>query len=85
MVMVSVRKTYSEVMKDAVNITGNAMAPKHASYEPDNSKQSINSTFIDRSFYECCQTEGVPILCRPLCNIQAMISDQTKPYMYTLC
>lgn len=43
------------------------------------------SNFVDRSFYECCQTEGVPILCRPLCSLNAMISDQTKPYMYTLC
>lgn len=66
MVMVSVRKTYADVLKATTMGSG-------------------NTSITDRSFYECCQTEGVPILCRPLCNLNAMISDQTKPYMYTLC
>lgn len=109
MVMVSVRKTYAEVVRGGGvvsgsasphNITGNERdgvasssasrgpAARGSAYVPadEGSGQSTNqSTFADRSFYECCQTEGVPILCRPLCNLNAMISDQTKPYMYTLC
>lgn len=93
MVMVSVRKTYAEVLKGnglkPNNITGNeepAGARAQTSESRRGSSESpSNSTFTDRSFYECCQTEGVPILCRPLCNLNAMISDQTKPYMYTLC
>ena len=80
--MVSVRKSYAEVLKNTMksNITGND-EPKRAyvAEKISDSNQSSNN-LTDRSFFECCQTEGVPILCRQLCNLNAMINDQTKPY-----
>lgn len=89
MVMVSVKRTFADILKGLrANITEPSSTPARG-YIPDKPTTTTTTTaannFTDKSFYECCQTEGVPILCRPLCSLNAMISDQTKPYMYTLC
>nr|XP_046912345.1 Ig-like and fibronectin type-III domain-containing protein 1 isoform X1 [Dermatophagoides farinae] len=116
MVMVSVRKTYVDNIRNMDHYNNNNHTDSSSSsslsmqqppsstisirgsYVPDEYRPTTSpalppgstaynssSPFVDRSFYECCQTEGVPILCKALCNLQAMISDQTKPFMYTLC
>lgn len=96
MVMVMIKKSYTETIEmlhrnDSNFNRGSYVPDEHTtstsastSFSP-NTMNSGNTSFVDRSFYECCQTEGVPILCRPLCSLNAMISDQTKPYMFTLC
>lgn len=71
--------------RSSYSADGNGKQHQQSSSDNGDNGRTTNQSLTDRSFFECCQTEGVPILCRPLCNLNAMISDQTKPYMYTLC